>query len=345
MLLLISSICLVTVYHQVLSQPPPLNMSCEEQQAAIRNANAQGILQWKPSCAVSRRTVRGKNARGFNPQQQTRGYTPPPPNNRLIPFKPGQAQRPTLPVQLPESYNTTYTYRSKCPSVDHILNQGQCGNCWAASTISMVNDRMCIYGQDGVQQKYYSWKELTQCVPNGCKGVTDLALPLRYWNNSGLTTGGVSDWQEAPGCQPWPQGGVPLSTTGTECPASCADGNSIVTKAYGSQAYKLPADETAIMTEIYLYGPVIGAFFFYQDFDEYSSGVYKKSYGAQDGGHAIKIVGWGVENGVNYWLIQNSWGTMRGEKGFFKFERGENGVGLESMVYAAVPREAIVSKK
>lgn len=33
------------------------------------------------------------------------------------------------------------------------------------------------------------------------------------------------------------------------------------------------------------------------------------------GGHAIRILGWGVEDGVPYWLVANSWNTDWGDKG------------------------------
>ena len=33
------------------------------------------------------------------------------------------------------------------------------------------------------------------------------------------------------------------------------------------------------------------------------------------GGHAIRILGWGVENGTPYWLVGNSWNTDWGDNG------------------------------
>lgn len=44
------------------------------------------------------------------------------------------------------------------------------------------------------------------------------------------------------------------------------------------------------------------------------------------GGHAVKMIGWGVEGGVKYWICSNSWGTGWGENGFFKIKMGECGI-------------------
>ena len=39
-----------------------------------------------------------------------------------------------------------------------------------------------------------------------------------------------------------------------------------------------------------------------QDFSYYKSGVYRHVYGGAEGGHAVKLVGWGTENGDDYWV-------------------------------------------
>lgn len=46
-----------------------------------------------------------------------------------------------------------------------------------------------------------------------------------------------------------------------------------------------------------------------------SPGVYQHVSGSAVGGHAIKMLGWGEEDGVPYWLCANSWNTDWGENG------------------------------
>lgn len=67
------------------------------------------------------------------------------------------------------------------------------------------------------------------------------------------------------------------------------------------------------------------------------SGVYQHVTGAALGGHAIKILGWGVEEGTPYWLVANSWNTDWGNGGFFKILRGQDHCGIESSISAGVP--------
>jgi len=55
------------------------------------------------------------------------------------------------------------------------------------------------------------------------------------------------------------------------------------------------------------------AFDVYADFYNYVSGVYTHVTGGYEGGHAVKMLGWGNDNGVNYWLCANSWGNSWGE--------------------------------
>merc|ERR1711870_122133 len=55
-------------------------------------------------------------------------------------------------------------------------------------------------------------------------------------------------------------------------------------------------------------------------------GIYHHVTGGQVGGHAVKVVGWGVESGTKYWKIANSWNPYWGEKGYFRIKFGEGGI-------------------
>jgi len=78
------------------------------------------------------------------------------------------------------------------------------------------------------------------------------------------------------------------------------------------------------------------AFDVYEDFFNYESGVYTHVSGSFAGGHAVKMLGWGVENGVEYWLCANSWGTGWGQLGgFFKIAKGQ--CGIDSQLFACKP--------
>jgi cathepsin F len=63
----------------------------------------------------------------------------------------------------------------------------------------------------------------------------------------------------------------------------------------------------------------------------YVSGIYDPylNFLCKSGvNHAVVIVGYGVENGIKYWIAKNSWGQNWGEKGYFKIKRGEGLCGI-----------------
>ncbi|EYC28865.1 hypothetical protein Y032_0007g3465 [Ancylostoma ceylanicum] len=60
--------------------------------------------------------------------------------------------------------------------------------------------------------------------------------------------------------------------------------------------------------------------------------------GGMTGAHAVKIIGWGKENDVPYWLVANSWNTDWGEDGYFRILRGENHCDIEKAVVVGLPR-------
>lgn len=53
------------------------------------------------------------------------------------------------------------------------------------------------------------------------------------------------------------------------------------------------------------------------------------------GGHAVKMIGWGEENGFEYWICANQWGPYWGDNGFFKIKFGEGWI--ENYIFSCEP--------
>ena len=84
----------------------------------------------------------------------------------------------------------------------------------------------------------------------------------------------------------------------------------------------------------------------YEDFMRYRGGVYSPhptTSGEPLGGHAVVIVGYGVDTDITgtrqirYWKCKNSWTDKWGEGGYFRIERGSNAAEIESEVYTFAP--------
>ena len=70
------------------------------------------------------------------------------------------------------------------------------------------------------------------------------------------------------------------------------------------------------------------------DFPTYKTGVYTHKTGGELGGHAVEMIGWGVMDSVEYWVVKNSWNEQWGDGGTFKIKRGTNECGIENDVTA-----------
>merc|ERR1711973_62660 len=75
-----------------------------------------------------------------------------------------------------------------------------------------------------------------------------------------------------------------------------------------------------------------------QGFMQYKSGVYSNPNCSRDYlDHAVLTVGYGNEDGKDYWLIKNSWGAYWGDNGYIKMARNaDNMCGIASNAVIAV---------
>ena len=94
-----------------------------------------------------------------------------------------------------------------------------------------------------------------------------------------------------------------------------------------------------MMQEIYQRGPISCGVAVTQELEDYKGGIFEDKTGDVDLVHAISVVGYGVENGVKYWTVRNSWGESYGEDGFFRVVRGVNNIGIETDCSWATPKD------
>jgi len=252
---------------------------------------------------------------------------------------------------LPDNFDPRQQW-PKCPSISEVRDQAACGSCWAFGAVEAMTDRICIHSQ--AKSKFHiSAEDLLTCCDScgmGCDG-GDPGAAWAYWVSNGLVTG--SNYTAHSGCQPYKIPPCDHHVNGTmkpcgeivptpACQQKCIKGYKVTypkDKHYGQKAYSIESDEDSIRKELMTNGPVEAAFTVYEDFLQYKSGVYKHSAGEALGGHAVRMLGWGVaDDGTKYWLVANSWNREWGDNGFFKILRGADECGIESEITAGLPK-------
>jgi cathepsin B len=226
------------------------------------------------------------------------------------------------------SVPTDFDARTKWGNLIHpIRNQEQCGSCWAFSAAEVFSDRVSIALNKATPP--LSPEDMVSCDSNdnGCGGGR-LPTAWDYLTNTGI----VSDT-----CFPYTAG----SGDAPSCPTKCVDGESWASSKVKAQSGYAINGVANMQKEIMTHGPIQVAYVVYKSFMSYTGGVYQKHWYEvlPEGGHAVKILGWGVESSTDYWLVANSWGPEWGLQGYFKIKRGSNACGIEQMgpPYAGLP--------
>jgi len=265
-------------------------------------------------------------------------------------------------ASLPSSFDCKNKW-PKCAGVfNYIKDQAGCGSCWAVAASNVIAGRTCIANSGSItQEPEYSVNPLThnvflnEPVPpmdfsaeqilsccswcgDGCQGGYPIDA-MRYWCWNGVVTGG---WYGS-NCGCYPYGVPPCPPSGCQegptprCKKSCRAGyprSYSADKHYCSDHYEIDSRPSAIQTEIMNNGPVECAFTVHESFMHYSNGVYSSCDGQELGGHAVTNYGWGVQNGVPYWIFHNSWNVTWGLQGKFLIKRGVDLCGIESQCVA-----------
>lgn len=262
----------------------------------------------------------------------------------------------------PKSFSSIEKWGSICPSIGFARDQGNCGSCWAMAGTATFNDRYCI-ATNGEFTKLLSTNYILACsMYNGCNG-GQMSTPFSYINRRGVPTGSEHvDVDDGETCQPYDfhrcghhmpsefnslpscsVSDVHPESRGTytpQCKSTCSDKKYPKSLSedlhYGGSAVRVSGSVDSVKKAIIEGGPVAGAFNVHEDFLLYNGGTYKvtRQSGGILGGHAIKVVGWGVdENGVEYWDIMNSWNEFWGIEGG-RFHAEISSFGLHEVFYS-----------
>ncbi|KAI6653418.1 Cathepsin B [Oopsacas minuta] len=263
---------------------------------------------------------------------------------------------PILDTPVLEDIPTEFDSRTRwpqCSSIGDIQDQSNCGSCWAVAAAEAMTDRYCIDLNMTVKVSAADLMECCDTCGNGCEGGFP-GSAWTYWVIDCICTGGKYEESvnKSDTCKPYPLRSCEHHIVGKEPPCSkkiaktpdcvkaCHAGYTIPYEQdlhCGLTAYTM-SGESKIQTEIMTKGPVEAAFTVYADFPAYKSGVYHRTTFRQLGGHAVKIIGWGVEDGTPYWTVANSWNADWGDKGFFKIRRGHDECGIERAISVGMPK-------
>ncbi|XP_050438021.1 cathepsin B-like [Adelges cooleyi] len=254
-------------------------------------------------------------------------------------------------TQIPKTFDARNKW-NYCTTIKTVRDQGNCGSCWAFSTSSALSDRLCI-ASEGTFDELLSAEQLTFCCRRcgyGCNG----GYPIRAWgyfHRNGIVTGG--NYNTTQGCQPYQVPPCVEDKTGHntcenqpieknhKCQNICYGDTGIKFKKdhrYTRNTYYLSSPKS-MQQDVLAYGPIETSFHVFDDFLSYKSGVYSKTAVATYlGDHSVKLIGWGEDNGVPYWLIMNSWNDSWGDKGLFKILRGSNECKIEENPTGGEPK-------
>nr|AAX34043.1 Sui m 1 allergen [Suidasia medanensis] len=232
-------------------------------------------------------------------------------------------------VQVPESdisvaLPAAFDWRQQWNTA--VRNQGQCGSCWAFATAATVEAQYAIRKNVHVT---LSEQQLVDCdhrpfqgqyEDHGCQGGNPI-IAYAYVQQTGLVEESAYPYQARDG----------------QCQSSTVNGHQRYHVSAGRELPFNATDET-IMNSLHQIGPMAVLIFASDnEFRFYRNGVIQNLRpNSRQINHAVTLVGWGTEDGQDYWIVKNSWGPSWGESGYFRLGRHHNLIGINNYVFYPV---------
>ncbi|XP_024312209.1 oryzain alpha chain isoform X2 [Brachypodium distachyon] len=197
---------------------------------------------------------------------------------------------------LPESVD----WREK-GAVGKVKDQGRsCGSAWAFSAIAAVESINQIVTGELIS---LSEQELMDCDTSynaGCDGgLMDDAFEFI------ISNGGIDTDED-----------YPYKARNDSCDANKRNRKAVTIDDYEDLRMNEKSLQKAVSNQPVSVAIEAGG----RDFQLYKSGIFTGTCGT-DLDHATTIVGYGSENGTDYWIVKESYGTSWGESGYARMER------------------------
>lgn len=207
-------------------------------------------------------------------------------------------------VDPPDNFDTRERW-PKCIKLPR--EEGKCAAPGAIAAASAFSDRYCIKAKN-VNYTEFSPQYLVSCDKTsqyGCK-TSNVNESMWFIKDEGLPT------EE---CVPWAE-------QESSCPNSCTGKGEFKKRKCTKVIYS--STERDARFELTITGPLTCMFDMYTDFLDYKSGIYYKvSTKLHEAKKAAKLIGYGVENAIHFWVLGFSWGSKWGENGFFRSKIAE----------------------
>ena len=189
-------------------------------------------------------------------------------------------------------------------AVTSVKDQGQCGSCWTFSSTGAVEGAWAIAKGQLVD---LAEQELVDCatgIAYGSRGCSGGQM-------EGAFKFIIENGQCALSSYPYTaKDGTCQKCSAVAHISSCSDVK--------------PNDQISLKAAVAQQPVAIAIEADTRYFQSYSSGVLTSSSCGTNLDHGVLIVGYGTENGQDYWTVKNSWGTSWGDKGYVKIARSSS---------------------